>query len=1063
MYVKIIHSTSTNILRKMLLTLCVCSISFSLFAQNGKRISGTVVDSKGETIIGASISEKGTSRGTVSDLNGNFTLEVSNNATLTISYIGFNVIEMPVGNKTQFNITLIEKENVLGDVVVVGYGTQKKETLTGAIVAISGEELSKTKTGNIQNALIGRMTGVQVNQRSSEPGTFNSDFNIRGMGNTPLIVIDGVPRENMTRLDESEIESVSVLKDASAAVYGSRASYGVVLITTKKGAGRKKFSFEYNNYIGVQNMLLNAELMDAIQYMRMSNEKAANNGFATSSTQLPYQPAHFTQYENGTKVSTDWLGATVKENPLVQQHSFSASGSSDKIDYFVNLGYYDQEGWFKSDMLWYKRYNLRSNVTARLTDRLKAEIFLNLSRDQRHQTPENTWRVLSRGVFYAAPIYPEYIDNDPNKPFADNPILLTSPESGYNFNKERITQTNLSLEYQIPGIDGLTAKGMYSYDYTEDEWKIFRHGYNTYSLNGTVNYNSYSPMNRFWWGGQNTLLQLSLNYNKTFKDLHNLNASLIYEESDREADNFGIERKVVLAAVDQIFAASRNGENTYQFSKGKLNPREDDDNASKDPLYHYANKGFIGRFTYDYGSKYLLEFSFRYDGSSRFAPGHQWGFFPVVSAGWRLSEENFIKNGSLRFINNLKLRTSWGQMGDEGTSSYQFMMGYNYADNYYLFGNDGGSQIFTATSRGIPNPLITWSTSTVADIGVDADFWNGMLGIVADVYRRDRKGLMANRAGSLPGVVGASMPEENLNSDRTEGFEVSLSHRNKIGNVGYNLVGGIFMNRTKNKHYEESAANDSYDKWLNKKTGRWQNILLGYNQSGQYTSFDEIFNGPVVSGTDNNAWMFPGDLKYEDWNGDGIIDTNDMHPIAINTNYGDGVRPLLNYHFSIGAEWKGFDLNILFQGAGMAWRTFRRADSDRDDSYSGFGARTVNGFSAYYDRWHRADENNPDKWQEWVPGKYPSVYYGIGERVFNLWDSNFWAWNTAYLRIKSIELGYTLPTAMVQKAKLESVRIFFNSYNTFTFSSMPLGDPEVKDGSRYPLNRTYSLGLNVKF
>jgi TonB-linked SusC/RagA family outer membrane protein len=1059
--IKIINSISTNIIRKILFTLCVCGISFSLFAQGGKRISGTVVDSKGETIIGASISEKGTSQGTVSDHNGNFTLEVGNNATLTISYIGFNTIEIPVGNRTGFNVTLTEKENVLGDVVVVGYGEQKKETLTGAIAAISGEELSKTKTGNIQNALIGRMTGVKVNQRSSEPGTFNSDFNIRGMG-TPLIVIDGVPRENMTRLDENEIESVSVLKDASAAVYGSRAANGVVLITTKKGTGRKKFSFEYNNYVGVQNMLLNAELMDAVQYMRMSNEKAANNGSATSSAALPYQPSHFAEYENGTKVSTDWLGATVKENPLVHQHSFSASGSSDKIDYFVNLGYYDQEGWFKSNTLWYKRYNLRSNVTARLTDRLKAEVFLNLSIDQRHQTPESTWRVLSRGVFYAAPIYPEYIDNDPSKPFADNPILLTSKESGYNFNKERIAQTNLSLEYRIPGIDGLTAKGMYSYDYTEDEWKIFRHGYNTYSLNGTVNYSSYNPMQRWWWGGQNTLLQLSLNYNKTFKELHNVNASLIYEESDREADNFGIERKVVLAAIDQIFAASRTGENTFQ-EVGKINPREDDANANKDGLYHYANKGFIGRFTYDYASKYLMEFSFRYDGSSRFAPGHQWGFFPVVSAGWRISEENFIKNGSLSFINNLKLRASWGQMGNEGTSTYQFMTGYNYGGNYYLFGNDGGTQIFSVTPRGIPNLLITWATSTVTDIGIDADLWNGKLGIVADVYRRDQKGLLANRAESLPGVVGANMPQENLNSDRTEGFEFALSHRSKIGSLGYNFSGGIFMNRTMNKHIEEALAIDSYDKWRNKNTNRWQQIMWGYNQTGQYTSFNEIFQGPVIGGTNNNAWVLPGDLKYDDWNGDGIIDTNDEHPIAINTNYNDGVKPLLNYHFSIGAEWKGFDLNVLFQGAGMAWRTFRRADSDRDDSYSGFGARTVNGFSAYYDRWHRADESNPDKWQEWVPGKYPSVYYGIGQRGFNLSNSNFWAWNTAYLRMKSIELGYTLPAPLVRKANLETVRVFFNSYNTFTFSGMPLGDPEVNDGSKYPLNRTFSLGVNIKF
>ncbi|MDR0537906.1 MAG: TonB-dependent receptor [Tannerellaceae bacterium] len=1052
---KIINSMIMSSFRKALLLICVLCLPFFLFAQGGRRIAGTIVDAQGETIIGANISVKGTTKGIISDMDGKFALDVNPNDVLVITYVGFATQEIPVRNQQQIKVTLVENENVLSDVVVVGYGTQKKATLTGAVSALTNEELIKTKTGNIQNALMGRMTGVKVNQKSSEPGTFNTDFNIRGMGR-PLIVIDGVPRDNMARLDENEIESVSVLKDASAAVYGSRAANGVVLITTKKGGGKKKFSFEYNNYVGVQNMMLNAELMDATQYMRMSNEKAANNGSATTAAMLPYQPSHFAEYENGTKTSTDWLAAIVKDNPLVQSHSFGASGSTDKIDYYVNMGYFDQEGWFKSGTLWYNRFNLRSNVTARLTNRLKAEVFLNLSTDQRHQQPEGTWRVMSRGVFGAPPIYPEYVDNDPNKPHSSNPVMLTRAESGYNWNKERIAQTNLALEYQIPGIDGLTARGMYSYDYDEGEWKIFRHAYTTYEANGTPNINTYNPMSRLWVGEEKSLLQLSLNYNKTFNKVHTVGASLVYEESDRQADNFGAERAVVLTSVDQLFAASRTGEMTYQLT-GRVDWRDADQTTeARETLLHYANKGFIGRFTYDYESKYLAEFSFRYDGSSRFAPGHQWGFFPVVSAGWRISEEGFIKDG-ISFINNLKLRASWGQTGDEGTSSYQYLTGYNYAANYYLFDN---AQVNSATSRGIPNELVTWSTSTMSDIGIDVELWNGKLGLVADVYRRDQTGLLATRAEALPGVVGANMPQENLNSKRTDGFEITLSHRNKLNDFGYNLSGGIFMSRTMLKHNEEAAALDSYDKWRNKKTERWDQIIWGRDQIGQYISFDEIFQGPVI--TNANSYMYPGDLKFEDWNGDGIIDDNDLHPIAINTNYDGGVKPLLNYNFSIGADYKGFDLNILFQGAGMAWRNFRVGD-DRDDAYAGFGARSINGFTAYYDRWHRADESNPSKWQEWVPGKYPSVYYGIGQRNFNLWESNFWAWNTAYLRLKSVELGYTFPAALLQKAKIDGLRLFVNSYNTLTFSNMPLGDPEVENGSKYPLNRTYSVGVNVKF
>jgi TonB-linked SusC/RagA family outer membrane protein len=1042
----------------LLKTLTIASLvcfGVALKAQN--TVTGKASDASG-ALPGVSVTIKGTNVGALTGSDGTYSIKTPDgNATLVFSLMGFTAQEIAVGNKTVIDVVMVASAELLDDVIVVGYGTQRKVTATGAVAAITGEELTKTKTGNVQTALVGRITGVKVNQRTSQPGTFNADFNIRGMG-TPLVVVDGVPRDNMTRLDDREIESISVLKDASAAVYGSRAANGVVLITTKKGRADKKFSFEYNGYVGIQNMMLNVELMDAVQYMQIYNEKDANSNRA-----LRYSEEEIKAYMNGTKQSTDWLGAIIKKNPLQHQHSLSASGSTGKIDYFVNFGHFHQDGWFNTDNLYYKRFNLRSNVSAQITDNLRAEVLINLISDIRHQQPENTWRVINRGAYLIPPTTPIYLNGDPNYPIlppvGDNIVTLVDPKNGYNYNKERAINTNIVLEYKLPWVEGLSVKGMYSYDYTEDEWKIFRKGFNRYAENGTVSYNSYSPMNRVWWGGINTLLQLSTNFNRTFGD-HTVSGTLVYEESDREADNFWVERNTIL--LDQIFAGNADGQKGDQYYAGMYNPREDANNALKEALYHYANKGLIGKFSYSYRSKYMLDFDFRYDGSSRFGPGHQWGFFPVVSAGWRISEEGFFKSTEmLDFVNNMKIRGSIGQMGDEGTSTYQFMTGYNYGPSTILFGSARPNM---ATPRGIPNPLITWSTSTVADIGVDIDLWRGKLGIVADIYQRKRTGLLATRATSLPGVVGANMPQENLNSDLTRGFELALSHRNRIKDFSYNASAGVFMSRTKNLHIEEAGALDAYDKWRSKYTDRYGDIIWGVNQTGQYQSFDEIFGSGLVYDGQGNSYMLPGDFIYEDWNGDGIIDGADEHPIAINTNIGEGVKPLLNYHFSIGAEWKGFDLNLLFQGAAMAWRSYATTRDNRSDQYRGVGYRDANGFTLWYDRWHRADETNPSKWQEWVPGKYPSVYQDISQRNDIITRmSDFWAWNTAYFRLKSIELGYTLPASLTSKVGIESLRIFFNSFNTFTLSGMPIGDPEVRDGDEYPLNKTFSFGINLKF
>jgi TonB-linked SusC/RagA family outer membrane protein len=1040
-------------LRRLLFILCVCSCSLSLFAQGGRTVGGSVVDTNGEPVIGANIVEKGTTNGNITDVDGKFSLTVSDNAVLQISFIGYITQEIAVKNQTSLRITLAEDTRALEEVVVVGYGTQKKVTLTGAVAAVGSKEISTTKTGNLQNAISGKLAGVKNIQKTSEPGTFTNTFSIRGMG-SPLVIVDGVPRDNFTRLDANEVESISILKDASASIYGVRAANGVVLITTKKGERNAKFHLDYTGYYGVQRTLKPERPLNALEYMEMKNEQSLNQG----GTSLMYPREAFEPYWNGTKQSTDWT-AEIQENVPQTYHNISASGGTDKLDYFIGLGYDGEDGVWKSGDLNYARYNLRSNVTAHLAKGLKVEALLNLMTDTKNQPGTTTSSNLIANMYTQLPLNPYYANDDPNYPYAaadgNHPEILTNADrAGYQKRNQRLAQTNLALEWELPWITGLKVRGMYSYDYTENETKIFQKKFNVYTYNentgqylsNTVQSPSY--VRREYYGYTNMLSQFSLSYTGSFNEVHNVSALALYEESTRKADNFWGRRDVSLDALDQLFAGnSTNQQSNMDTGTGNL--------------YHLAYKALVGRLNYDYASKYMAEFSFRYDGSSKNAPSQRWGFFPSAFVGWRLSEEAFLKdNEALNFINNLKIRASYGLMGDDSsTDSYQFITGYNYPSNGYLFGSDYVNAI---ASRGMANPAITWYKAAITNIGLDAEFWDGLLGANFDMFQRDRTGLLATRAASLPGWIGANFPQENLNSDLTRGVELTLSHRNQISGFQYQVGGNIALARTMTLHSERATASHSYDNWRNNPNDRWNNIWWGLDYLGQFQSVDQILNNGTIYEYDSyaNSRLLPGDLVYEDWNEDGLINSDDLHPIQM-SNEND---PIMTYGFNLSGNYKGFDLNLQFQGTGMRWLRYRRFYQDQF-----LWGR--NGLNLYMDRWHRADPFDPNS-TEWVAGKYPSVWDGRGSFVAttNQSDpgpaSSFWIYNAAYLRLKSFELGYTLPEQWSKKAGMQRARLFLNAYNLFTVSDIKLIDPEHptdSDGFAYPVTKTFNLGINVSF
>lgn len=1012
-------------------------------AQDVKRkISGTVKDSNGEPLIGVTISVKGTTNGTITDIDGNFSLTISSdNALIQVSYVGYLSQELRVKADNPVSITLIEDTKTLDEVVVVGYGVQKKITLTGSVSAIQGKEVAATKNQNLQNMLTGKIPGLRIVQSTAEPGSLENSIQIRGLG-SPLIVIDGVPRDNMGRLDPNDVESVSVLKDASAAVYGVRGANGVLLITTKKGT-KDKLELQYSGNIGWQIPSGLPKTVNAIDYMTLRNEKTMHN---IDKPQLSFTDEHFAPFLDGTKQSTDWYKEVIRSMAPQTQHTLSATGGGEKSSYYFSLGYQNQESFLRSNDLNYDRYNVRANLTSKIAKRITVGLSISGISEQTKK-PYESVEMITRAFWRMKPTESVYANNNPEyynsmgTDERDNPVAMMYQDvSGYNQQKNNWFQSTFDATYDVPYIEGLQVKGMFSYDYYLSDNTIFRKEYKIYEYESDKD--NYKPstkqapnnLKREHFSRQNVLWNISLNYNHTFAKDHSVSGLLLLEQIHKKGDNFYALRNLSIP-LDRLMAGDSDQQVGWQ---------------STNNLYEDVSRGFIGRFNYAYQSKYLAEFSFRNDGSSKFPPKHRWAFFPSGSLGWRISEETFWKDSPLSFINNFKLRGSYGKMGDDGAMDYQFYSGYEYPApstprklaGGYIF---DGKYVTAVQPKDIANELITWYEYKMLNVGVDFEAWNGLLGASFDIFDRNGEGLLATRLGSLPGVVGASLPQENIETDRNRGFELELSHRNKVNDLSYNLVGSVSFARAYWRYKEKAKAGNSYENWKDNEAYRWKDRWRAYESNGRIQSWNDIYNSPIYV----DKGTLPGDYIYEDWNGDGIISSDDRYYNA------NGGRPTLSYGLTMGADYKNFDLNILLQGAAL--NSVSYTEQLRDPSWSNGGM-----LEQFLDRWHPVDPNaDPyDPNLEWVSGHF--AYTG------SLPDENskFNMQNASYLRLKSIELGYTIPSAIIKKAGLASARFYVNGYNLLTFTKLKYVDPEHPSSSwgyLYPLNKTFSVGVNIKF
>lgn len=1042
---------------KSLLFISALVMSSAAAQAQGIMVKGKVVDQHNEPVIGATVGvDKGKAK-TVTDIDGNFTLQVPANAQIVVNYIGMKPATQSVGGRRELNFVLQDDVSQLQDVVVVGYGTQKRGSITGSVAAVKGDEMVRTKNENPQNMLTGRVAGVRVWQKSSEPGSYNNNFDVRGMG-TPLVIIDGVPREmsDFQRMNADDIQDISVLKDASASIYGLRSANGVVLVTTKKGqAGQTKFS--YNGSYTIQSPKSMPKLLDAYKTMTLYNERNLNNVNGGSKI---YTDEMFDEFRNGTRRETDWNNLIFAKTSPQTNHNITVSGGNDKTQYFVSFGAFYQEGFFKSGDLNYHKYNITSNLTTEVYRGLKLSLNINAMTDKQNN-PYCTSTDIIRNYWRQGVLFPAYADeagtmlNYDGLDLEENTVAkMTADISGYRRYKQSQVLTSGIFEYDFGTLfnvlKGLKAKVMFSYDYHLNNNTIYRKQYYQYAYDPATQtykqklYASSAPSNlrREHYDTQQFLSQYTLSYNRDFGP-HSVAAVVGMETQRRTGDNFYAMRNLAFSSP-YLF----NGVEEGQVA-----------NSATGGIYSANYNAFIGRLNYSFAQRYLIEGQFRYDGSSKFAKGHRWGFFPSVSLGWVVSEEPWFKKIEfLKGVDQLKLRASYGEMGDDSGANYDWVAGYTYPStsgnsekgyyNQYAPGFIFGSQfVYAATPMAIPNELISWYKAKTFNVGVDFDTNNKLFGFSLDYFSRKMTGLYEYRTSVFPTVIGAKPPRENANSSRNFGMELELRHHNRIGrNFVYNVKGIVTITRQK---YLTAIQNgpyaNAYDQWRNDHlNNRYQGVQFGYEGNGRYQNWDEIWNETLY----HEKNLLPGDYKYLDWNGDGEINSQDEHPYAFDQT------PWMNYSLSIDCAYKGFDFSMLWQGSALGSMSYE------EPLYSIWGQNGGGALEQYWDRWHPADENaDPyDPNTKWVKGYYAYTgHYPSANSTFN-------RVSTAYLRLKQIELGYTLPKWKAFPSL--NLRVYANAYNLLTITGVKFVDPEHPSddlGRLYPLNRTYTFGVQVSF
>ena len=1042
---------------------------FAVFTQvTAQTIKGKISDEKGEGLPGVSVLVKGTSNGAITDVNGEYSLAADKNATLIFSYIGFLTREEAVGGRSSIDISLETDTKALGEVVVVGYGTQKKVTVTGAVSTLQGEKIIKSPATDITNSLAGRLPGLVVIQQSGEPGYDGATISIRGTNtlgnNSPLIVIDGIPDRDggLGRLSPRDIESISVLKDASAAIYGARAANGAILITTKRGkTGKPTITYDFNQ--GWTQPGTVPKMSSAPEYAKIMNElpiyksiPANEWGAAWSAIQSTgsyksptagvsalnanYSPDAVKKYADGSDKwrypNTDWFGDAFKTWAPQSRQNLQLSGGSEAIRYIASMGYVNQDAIYKNSATRYQQYNFRTNVDAKINKYISANMGIMVRRELRKFPTEGAgsiFRMLMRG----RPTEPEVWPN--GKPGPDiengqNPYVITTNATGYTDDPTDYTQANGGVVITNPWVDGLTLTLSTAIDKNNRRTKTWQTPWTLYSwdktsveadgtpkLVGAIRSNFKDPrLYQSFSSLLNTNLSALLSYDKKIGDNSFSILGGVTKEKFSGEGFSAFRRNYISPAIDQLFA----GGSLQQSTDGSA--------------YNRARLGYYGRAQYNYKEKYLVELIGRYDGSYIFPEATRFGFFPGMLVGWNISKENFFQG--IKAVDNLKLRASYGQMGNDQVFYNGRLQEYAYLSTYGFGAYPINNQVVTTLGETVlANPNFTWERANNYNFGLDGTFLNNMFDLTLEYFYNRRDQILIQKTGSTPSSSGinALLPPVNAGKVDNKGFEFNLGYNGKAGN-DLSFRAGVNGGYAKNKvvFMDEIPGAPSYQLQEGKPIG----AFLVYNSAGVFRNQADI-DANKINYSGVTGKLIPGDMKFEDVNGDGKITGDDQVRLEKNT------VPTFNFGANLDLRYKGFDLNFLFQGAKGAAIRIQTESGD------------IGNFLKYSfdNRW---SIDNPSSTDPRLASRGDTYFTGG-----NYGNNTYFLFSKDYIRLKNLEFGYTLPQSLIDKVKLGSLRVYLNGLNLITFTKQKVFDPEATNGAGtyYPQSRVLNAGVSVTF
>ena len=1011
----------------------------TLWAQQ-RQVTGIVKDQTGEPIIGASVLEKGSTNGVITDLDGNFKLTVSNavKAVLQISYVGYKTQEISVNGKTLLEVVLKEDTELLDEVVVVGYGAQKKESVVGAISQVSSKELLASPAANVSQAIAGKIPGVITTQTSGAPGQDDTKINIRGRATfagdgSPLILVDGVER-TFSQIAPDDIETISVLKDASAtAVYGVRGANGVMLITTKRGRDQKPEVNLTANW-QIQSPTRSDTYLDSYQSVVLLEEALKNDGlpsqFSANDIEMYRKSAagELSGLDAMLYPNVDWYDEVLKKSAPAQRYNVSVRGGTKRMRYYASAELYDQKGLIKElsqDMYGnssspsYRRYAFRANMDLFLTKDLTFSVNFGTRFEERRgsntgesSTFSQTFYEMNHTPGWLFPVSYEVQNGESTKTLYggssqyQSNIVAALAKGGYYRATNTINETNFVLDYKMDWLTkGLSAKGMVSFDYDSYYKKMFKADFATYELNDRDNYESMDAYNQFNSDGE---LAYSKENSTTYK--------LYMEAQVNYARQFGKHDVTAMVLYNQ---------NDYRY------------NSELAKRY----QGLVGRVTYGYDDRYLAEFNAGYNGSENFLQGKRFGFFPAVSLGWRISNEEFMA-GTAQWLNNLKIRASYGEVGNDiytvnGTAQrFLYEEKWSQVSNAYYFGSSGKTGIYESQ---YPNLGVTWERAHKYNVGLEFGLWNGLLNGNIDVFYEKRNDILTSYL-TRPQWVGVALAAGNLGETKNSGYEIELKHNNRINeDLSYNV--GLTYSHARNEiiSMDEPELKTAY----RKREGNPISQYFGLIAEGFVTQAD-LDNPDFPVSTFGTVKV--GDLKYKDANGDGFIDDRDESRIG----YSD--IPENTYALSLGVNYKGWGFSVMFQGVDHVSRYY-----DAEAMYAFVSGGKVK--EHHLERWNPAQSEAYNLQH----ANYPLLHYdNYGDH--NQRTNSFFLKNGSFVRLKNIELSYTLPENWSKVAGMSNCRLYVNANNLITWDHLNnLTDPESNGSNRYPIMKTVNFGVNIKF